>query len=422
MKLLKLLLVPTLLLSITTMYAQKYVGGDISMLPKYEQANVVYKDKAGNTVKDVIAFFKQEGLNTMRVRLFVDPSKDNDKAVCQDLAFVKTLGKRIKDAGLYFLLDFHYSDTWADPSKQWTPDDWKSLNDDQLKSKIYEYTKDCLQQLKEAGATPDFIQTGNEISYGMLWGTKAAADGNNTNRCYTNSPTANWTRFINLLKEAGKACREVCPNAKIILHSERTYAPAVLTDFFDRMKSASVDYDIIGLSYYPAHHHDLAALEKALKALEDKNYGKKIWIVETGYSYAWPINGDEKTGKEKEFDYTSTYPYTEEGQRQFTADLITMLNKHSDVNGLLWWWPEDNGNKNVTDNWWNAALYNHSTGKPYAAFYELKNFDAGTSGIQSVQKISAEDDYWYTIDGRRLNNAPSSKGIYIHQQKKVIVR
>ena len=225
-----------------------------------------------------------------------------------------------------------------------------------------------------------------------------------------------------LLKEAGKACREVCPDAKIILHSERTYAPAVLTDFFDRMKAASVDYDLIGLSYYPAHHHDLASLEKALKALKDKNYGMKIWIVETGYSYAWPIDGDEKTGKEKEFDYTSTYPYTEEGQRQFTADLITMLNKHSDVNGLLWWWPEDNGNKSVTDKWWNAALYNHDTGQPYAAFYELRNFNDGASGIQSIQEISAEDDHWYTIDGRRLNSKPSKSGLYIHQHKKEIVR
>ena len=144
----------------------------------------------------------------MRVRLFVDPSKDNDKAVCQDLEYVKTLGKRIKNAGLKLILDFHYSDTWADPGKQWTPDAWKSLTDEQLNTKIYEYTKDCLEQLTAAGATPDFIQTGNEISFGMLWGTKAVADGNNTNRCYTNSPAANWTRFISLLKQAGKACRE----------------------------------------------------------------------------------------------------------------------------------------------------------------------------------------------------------------------
>ena len=108
--------------SLLTSHAQFYVGGDISMLPKYETAGVVYKDKAGGTVSDVLSFFKQEGLNAMRVRLFVDPTKDSDKAVCQDIEYVKQLGKRIKDAGLQLMLDFHYSDTWADPAKQWTPD------------------------------------------------------------------------------------------------------------------------------------------------------------------------------------------------------------------------------------------------------------------------------------------------------------
>ena len=401
---------------VTTMApGQKYVGGDISMLPKYEQAGVVYKDKSGNTVSDVIAFFKQEGMNAMRVRLFVDPTQDSDKAVCQDLEYVKTLGKRIKDAGLSFLLDFHYSDTWADPGKQWTPNDWKNLNNDDLANKVYEYTKDCLQQLKEAGAEPDMIQTGNEISYGMLWGTKAAVGNNQTNRCYTTSSTANWNRFFNLLKKAGQACREECPNAKIIVHSERTPKPSVLTDYFDRMKTAGIDYDIIGLSYYPEHHGNLTTLETALTSLENKNYGKDIWIVETGYSYAWSIGGT--------FDYQSTYPYTEEGQRQFTADLITKLNAHSSVKGLFWWWPEDNGNKQVTNSWWNAALYNHNTGKPYAALYELKNFMDGNSGIVSLtQSLSKGEGAWYTLDGRRFTNKPTARGYYINNGKTVVVK
>ena len=107
----KLLLLTLFSMLATMASAQKFVGGDISMLPKYEQAGVVYKDKSNKTVSDVIAFFKQEGMNAMRVRLFVDPTKDSDKAVCQDLEYVKTLGKRIKDAGLSFMLDFHYSDT-----------------------------------------------------------------------------------------------------------------------------------------------------------------------------------------------------------------------------------------------------------------------------------------------------------------------
>ena len=394
--------------------AQKFVGGDISLLPKYEQAGVVYKDKNGNTVSDVIAFFKQEGMNAMRVRLFVDPSKDSDKAVCQDLEYVKSLGKRIKDAGLSLMLDFHYSDTWADPAKQWTPDSWKTLNDADLANKLYEYTKDCLQQLKNAGAEPDMIQTGNEISYGMLWGTQAAVGNNNTNRCFTNSSAANWNRFYNLLKKAGQACREECPNAKIILHSERTANTTVLLDYFDRMKNNGIDYDIIGLSYYPEHHKTLAQLESALTSLEKKQYGKDIMIVETGYSYAWSIGG--------EYDYTGTYPYTEEGQRQFTADLVAKLNNHASVKGLFWWWPEDNGNKSVTNKWWNAALYNHNTGKPYAALYELKNFVSGSSSIATVNHDPITNNQtWFTLDGRRLSGKPSAKGVYIHNARKVVI-
>ena len=337
-------------------------------MPKYEAAGVVYKDKDGKTVSDVLAFFKEQGMNSMRVRLFVDPSKSGDKAVCQDLEYVKTLGKRIKDAGMTFMLDFHYSDTWADPGNQWTPAAWASMNDAALATKLYEYTKESLSQLKAAGATPDFIQTGNEISYGMLWGTKAAVggEGNRTNRCYIDSPAADWNRFFTFLKQAAKACREECPNARIILHSERIPAINVLTDYFDRMKSNGIDYDIIGLSYYPDHHGNLNTMENAIKAIEAKGYGRDIMIVETGYGYKWGIGN--------EYDYTSTYPRTEEGQRKFTADLIAKLNAHSSVKGLYWWWPEDNGNKNVTSGWWNAGLYNHDTGKPYAALYELKNF------------------------------------------------
>ena len=425
MKLLKLLLITTLLYSTNALRAQNYVGGDISMLPKYEEAGVVYKDKNDNTVSDILAFYKQEGLNAMRVRLFVDPSKDNDKAVCQDLEYVKTLGKRIKDAGMKLMLDFHYSDTWADPAKQWTPDAWKSLNDEQLCEKIYEYTKESLEQMVAVGATPDLIQTGNEISFGMLWGTKAAvgSNGNKTNRCYIDSPDANWTRFFSLLKKAGQACREVCKDAKIIIHSERTPDSSVLTDFFDRIKNASLDYDIIGLSYYPMFHGNLATLETALKALENKNYGKDIMVVETGYCYAWPLVDEDNNGKEDGYDYTPTYPYTEEGQRQFTADLVSKLKTHTNVKGLFWWWLEDNGNKGVTAKWWNASLYNHNSGKPYAAFYELKNFIDGNTALQgTMAEKKSNDNNWYSIEGRRLGEEPSKSGIYINQGKKKIVR
>ena len=387
-----------------------YVGGDISLLPKYEEAGVVYKDKEGQTVSDVLAFFRQQGQNAMRVRLFVSPD-GSDKAVCQDLDYVKALGKRIKDAGLKLMLDFHYSDTWADPAKQWTPAAWQDLNNDQLQDKIYEYTKDCLQQMKAAGAEPDFIQTGNEISYGMLWGKS----GTTANRCYTNSSDANWTRFLSLLKKAGQACREECPQARIIIHSERVPKPDVLTDFFDRMKAGGIDYDIIGLSYYPAFHGSLSTLETALTALERKQYGKDMMIVETGYSYAWALGGTE-------YDYTKTYPYSEEGQRQFTADLVAKLKSHPGVKGLFWWWPEDNGNKQVTNNWWNAALYDHNSGQPYAAFYELSAFAQGSTAITAPQAKPQCSQGWYSLQGTPLSGQPSHPGVYIRNGQAVIVR
>jgi len=339
-----------------------FVGGDISMLSKYEEQKAAYKDRDGNAISNMLDFLKQQGWNTMRVRLFVDPSKSGDKGVCQDLDYVKKLGARIKKAGLLFMLDFHYSDTWADPGKQWTPTAWLHMDDTQMAAQIYSYTRECLNELKAAGATPDLIQTGNEISYGMLWGE----ENTQANRCYTNSPAANWNRFFNLLKQAGKACREVCPQAKIIIHSERVPKPDVLIDFFDRIKAVQLDYDIIGLSYYPYFHGSLNALETALSRIEQKNYGKNIQIVETGYPLRWAIGND--------YDYTKVYPYTEEGQRHFTADLVALLKKHTLVNGLSWWYAEANAKGctgNLSSGWYNASLFDNETGRALPALYEI---------------------------------------------------
>lgn len=407
-----------------TVTAQKYVGGDISLLTQYENAGAIYKDKNGNAVSNLISYYKSIGLNSMRIRLFVDPSKASDDekkaGAIQDLDYVIALGKRIKNAGMTLVLDFHYSDTWADPSNQWTPDAWKSLGDTELYSEIYNYTKNCLNKLKEEEVTPDFIQIGNEISYGMLWGAKGTSS---PKKCYTNS-SANWGRFVNLLKKANEACKEVCPDAKTIIHSERAAQLSVLTAFLDKI--SEVNYDIIGLSYYPDYHKDLATLETTLTKLESQYSSKKIMIVETGYSYSWAL--DNAT-----YDYTGTYPYTEEGQRKFTADLVTMLNKHNNVIGLYWWFPEDNEYnivyKNGSADWskqlrgfWNAALYDHTTGKPYAALFELPNFNPNSSGISSLKYAAPEDNIWYDLSGKRMTNKPTSKGIYINNGRKVIVK
>ncbi len=362
------------------------VGGDISMLTKYEAhqrmalgygvTSAYYRDINNQRVNDVITWVKQQGWNAARVRLFVNPENasnaDKGQGVIQNLDTVKVLGRRIKDAGMKFMLDFHYSDSWADPVKQFTPAEWADLDDEALTQKVYEYTRDCLRELKAAGATPDYIQTGNEISYGMLWGPVGTPTAN-LKKCYMGNE-ANWDRFANLLKAAGRACREECPRAKIILHTERVAKVNILLNFYNQMRNKQVDYDIIGLSYYPYFHGDLGTLAIALNNVSNSYQDKDIMIVETGYSYHYSI-GD--------LDYSSTWPLTYEGQRKFTADLITKLKPYAKVKGLFWWFPEANeyglgGNYwsvlHVNDNWYNAGLWDHANGKALPALYELKHF------------------------------------------------
>ena len=392
------------LASINAKAQQKYVGGDISLLQSYEDNQVSYYTKTGSKINDMLQYLKSEsvGWNTLRVRLFVNPQKKNpegytDNQVCQDLDYVVRLCKRIKAEGYALLLDFHYSDTWADPSNQWIPAAWASLTEAQLRTKVYEYTKECLQRLVDEGATPDFIQTGNEISYGMLW--SATVDrSSNLNRCYSNSPQSYWTRFTNLLAQATKACREVCPNAKIILHSERSGDTSTLKQFCSRM--ANVDYDIIGLSYYPFWHKSLEVLSGSLDMLATDFPDKTVQIVETAYYYTSPGTVDN--------DFSDIWPYTAAGQAAFAHDLVEELKKHSNVNALYWWFPEENGNgpnNAVTTYWVNRGMWNNSSHRALQSLTVLKEFLDGSSSIDktSTDAMSGTTIY-FDLSGRKITS------------------
>jgi len=399
--------------------AQKYVGGDISLLPTYEEHGAKYLDKDGKAITGgMLNYMKAQGWNAMRVRLFVDPSKASaahkGEGVRQDLAYVKALGKQIKDAGLQFMLDFHYSDTWTDPGKHSTPSSWTSTDPDVLAQTLYQYTKDCLDELNKAGATPDFVQPGNEITYGMLWPTgHCYPDGGN----YGSGTFANFAKYLT----AGiKAIREMCPKAKVVVQTELSKAQNV-TNFYKTLKQFSNDYDVIGLSYYPYYHGTLNTLNSLLSTLEAAYPDKKIQIVETGYYHAW--YPDNATFPISTFP---KWPATDDGQLQFTKDLIATLNQHASVDGLYWWFPEANeygldwNTQRVTDNWYNASLFDNQTGKAMQALYELKSFAPNSAGISSVNVQKQADGYWYTLDGRRLSGEPTAKGLYIHGNKKVI--
>lgn len=399
-----------------TVSAQKYLGGDVSLLLTYEENGANYMDIDGKKITDLLAFLKEQGLNTMRVRLFVDPSKASAEAkgqgVRQDLEYVKKLGKKIKDAGLGFMLDFHYSDTWADPEHQTMPQEFIMVNTPAFEY-IYTYTKNSLEAMVTAGATPDFIQIGNEISFGMLWdGCKVKHNSD-----WTAYLDDNWDSFSKALKNASKACREICPEAKIIIHTEQcANNPTLDVAFFNRIKANEVNYDIIGTSYYPYYKGPISNLDKGLTQLEINFPDKQIMIVETGCGYHYKM-GDKETG----------YPLTYEGQQKFTAELITMLNKHQHVNGLFWWFLEANEygldwkTKRVTDKWYDASLFDNETGHALPALYELKNFVSEGAGISSLS-VENTGGGWYNLNGKNLKEAPTQKGLYIYRGQKVVVK
>lgn len=398
--------------------SEKYLGADISMLTAYETISeaghqVTYKDIDG-TQSDVLSLLKKYGMNSMRVRLFVNPTMQ--KAVIQDIDYVKKLGKRIKDAGLSFVLDFHYSDTWADPAAQSVPAEWGNLSVDEYTEKLYSYTKEVLEDFVREGVVPDMIQTGNEISYGLMYSSSSGLFVD-----YLSDK--NWDKFAAMLKSAGKACREVCPNAKIILHIERVPQPLNCVKFANYMKQYEVDYDIFGLSYYPMYHGNLAYLETALNKIEEAT-DKTIMIMETGYNTAY-YPTDAK------YDCQSIWPATESGQSLFIEQLVAKLNTHDRVKGLYYWFPEENesaslGWTDLLDGWTNRGLFNNKTGNAVDAITKFAAFNTTATAVQNVSSTSEiYETERYDIQGRKIKNP--TKGINIikmsdNSYKKILVK
>ncbi|MDE5794005.1 MAG: arabinogalactan endo-1,4-beta-galactosidase [Muribaculaceae bacterium] len=394
---------------------KRYVGGDISLLPLYEEAGAKYKTHEGEPISDVLSFCKQEGMNAMRVRVFVNPEdysgKDADPNACQTIESVLPLCKRIKDQEFDLVLDFMYSDTWADPAKQWTPKQWKNLNDEELCKAVYDYTKNSLTLLKDAGVIPDFIQTGNEISYGMLWGSNTDSESN-LKKTFMGSDK-NWKRLGDLLNNAISACHEVCPDAKIILHTERIAAPNVQRNFYNQMKKLNVDYDIIGISYYPYFHGSLSKLETAINDLEANFKDKDIMVVETGYSYKWEVPGtSEKVD----------YPYSDEGQNQFAKDLVNMLLNHDQVIGLLWWWMEYNAFETSLSGWYNAPLFDSLTGKATSALTTICSFAKDNNSVNTISETENSNVKWYDINGNEVTGTTMNHGLFISSDGQKILK
>ena len=243
----------------------KMLGADISFLPELEARGIRFSDNGREG--DAIEILKDHGINYIRLRIFNNPSLDSGyspgKGFC-DLDHTLAMAKRIKAAGLKFLLDFHYSDYWADPGKQYKPKAWRQLRFKELRDSVYAYTRRVVSQLKMQGTPPDMIQIGNEINHGLIW-----PEGN----------VQHLDSLAILINAGTRAALEVDPTIIMMLHVALGGQNDESVFFINNMLQRGVYFDVIGESYYPKWHGTLSDLENNLNDLSLR-YKKDIVVVE----------------------------------------------------------------------------------------------------------------------------------------------
>lgn len=301
-----------------------YAGADLSALPIYEQRGA--KFTKGGRAQDAIALLRAEGMNGVRLRLFVNPKPEG--IVDNSLDYTVALARRVKTAGAAFMLDLHYSDTWADPQKQFKPAAWEKLPFDELVARVGAYTREVLARFEREGLRPEFVQIGNEITNGMLW-----PDGQVNFGAPPADDAAAWSRLARLLRAGIEAVPRGAGQPKIILHIESGGNLEKSLWWFRHVRDAGLDYDLVGLSYYPDWHGGLANYRRTLAALADE-FQKPIVVVEAGYPW--------KTAKKWTEKANMDWPLTPKGQAQFLRDVVQAVREipHSLGRGVWYWHPE----------------------------------------------------------------------------------
>lgn len=297
--------------------ASKYaIGADVSFLEQAEANGTVFKD--GGEAKPGLQILKDHGYNWIRLRLFHTP-ENAQHPLPNDLSYTIALAQKAQALGFKFLLNFHYSDTWADPGKQFLPEAWEDLSRDELVEAVYAYTRDTIAAFREAGVMPDMVQNGNEITNGMLWPHGKLPE--------------NWDTFADLV-QAGingvDAGRGNLPRPKIMVQIESSGNVAKTKHFFDALFERGVDCDVLGQSFYPWWHGSPLDLRETLNFMA-LNYGKEVMVVEA--AYCW---------RPTEYrNHPAPFPETPEGQRDYLATVHEILLQVPNGlgTGIFWWEP-----------------------------------------------------------------------------------
>ncbi len=284
-------------------------GADMSFLPLIESEGTVYKHNGVN--ENAITTLKNAGCNAIRIRLWQNPADGHS-----GMAEVKALALRVKAAGLKVWLTVHYSDTWADPGNQTKPAAWQSMTFANLKTAVTDYTNLVMTEIN-----PEIIQIGNETNDGMLW-----PEG---------KLSTNESQYLELVSSASAAIRGKSTTTKIMLH----HAGLSGADWFFS-KVANVDYDYIGLSYYPIWHGtDLVALQNKMNTL-GQLYDKKVLIAETAYPFTFGYNDYTNNIIGLPSQILPAFPATETGQKGFLSTIKNTVNQSTHGLGFCYWGSE----------------------------------------------------------------------------------
>lgn len=256
--------------------AQFVKGADIGWLQQMEATGYKFYNSSG-VQQDCMQILKDKGINSVRFRVFVNPSTNKSNGHCSKKE-VAQMALRAKNMGFRVMIDFHYSDTWADPGNQTKPLAWANHTFSLLLTDVYNHTFEVLDTLKSIGATPEWVQVGNEIAGGMLW-----PDGKTW---FTDGRPSNWSQLSQLLNKGYDATKAVDNSIKVIIHLESGSDNGKFRWFFDNVKNNNVKYDIIGASYYPYwdkvdYTANIDALGNNLNDMVAR-YGKDVMVVETG--------------------------------------------------------------------------------------------------------------------------------------------
>ena len=348
-------------------------GVDISMLKQVEENGGLFYDN-GNQV-DAIEIFKDKGFNTVRIKIWHTPSLNYNSTES-----VLETASRAGSVGLDILLNFHYSDTWADPSNQSKPSAWNNLNFEALCDSVKQYSHEVIIRLKNQNTLPKYVQIGNETDCGFLW-----PDGY---VCGESNSEIQWTKLKNLFLHAIEGINsalDIEDTLKIISH-----VSSGGNWFFNNLMSDEIDFDILGVSYYPMWHGTLADLNQNINELSNQ-FQKSVLVLETAYPFTLQWNDNTHNILGLATQLLPEYEASEEGQGLFLDDLISLIDENIFGQGICYWAPDWISTNQFGSPWENQALFDFE-GESLEA---LSVFDDATVSVKWTNNFAPNSIYNY---------------------------